>query len=86
MSALRMFVLCLAMLATGAGEASDQVPMRVTLVLVDACTIQSREPAWPDALRVTCSSPQPYRIDNAPVVGTGAAATEDAAPVTTVVF
>lgn len=89
MSALRMFAVGLAMLATGSAQASDRVSMRVRLVLVEACTVDAREHAFPEAVRVTCTSTRPYRIDSGTSGGTGAAAHaagEAAVPVTTVVF
>lgn len=89
MSALRMFALGLAMLATGSAGASDRVSMRVSLVLVEACTVDAREHASPDAVRVTCTSTRPYRVDRGTSSGTGVAAHPSggaAVPVTTVVF
>ena len=72
MSALRSCALVLAMLAAGSAGASDQARLRVSLVLVDACTIQTGARQGADPVQVTCSSAQPYRIDSDPTAAPAA--------------
>lgn len=52
-----------ALLSVGGAGASDRVDIRVTLVLVDACTVHSRGHAGEGRVRVDCPSGQPYVLE-----------------------
>lgn len=61
-----LLVLCPLALPVAPADAGDQVELRVSLVLVDACTIHAFPGDAAAPPRVDCSSDQPYRVEERP--------------------
>lgn len=67
MSLSKPFASCLAMLLlAGGASAADQVPLRISLTLVDACHIQADDRLAARPVQVACSGDQPYRVETLP--------------------
>jgi hypothetical protein len=70
MSLSKPFASCLAMLLlAGGASAGDQVPLRISLTLVDACHIQADDRIEARPVRVECSGDQPFRVETLPSAG-----------------
>ena len=65
-SVRRCLLLSLLLLAGGASGA-DQVGIRISLTITDACTVAVRHRQSPAPVQVECSSNQPYRVESHPL-------------------